>query len=91
MINPVGNLTAVAAVPAQSAPQPLTDEQRSVIQAVKAVNAAELFGEDNELTFILDRASNRPALRIVSKSTHEVVAQIPAESVLQLAEELKRK
>jgi uncharacterized FlaG/YvyC family protein len=42
-----------------------------------------LFGHDNELTFVLDRASRRAVVRIVNRDTHEVIQQIPAEYVLR--------
>lgn len=67
-----------------------SEDQRALIQAVRAVNAAELFGQSNELTFILDRATHRAIVRIVDRQTHEVVDQIPAEYVLRMAEELNR-
>jgi len=57
---------------------------------VKAVNAVELFGQNNELTFIMDRATRRAVVRIVDRKSGEVVEQIPAEYVLRMAEELKR-
>jgi flagellar protein FlaG len=84
-ISPVGGATAVALAPAQTPPRPLNQDQQAVIHAVKAVNAAALFGQDNEVTFVLDRASHHPVVRIVDKSTREVVAQIPSQAVLQLA------
>ena len=84
-ISPVGSATAVAAAPVQTAPRPLDQDQQAVIQAVKAVNSAELFGQENEVTFVLDRASHHPVVRIVNKSTREVVAQIPSQAVLELA------
>jgi uncharacterized FlaG/YvyC family protein len=87
----VGSATAVAAVQAESAPHPLNEEQRSLIQAVKAVNGAALFGQDNELTFVIDRTSHRPAVRIVNKTTREMVAQIPSQTVLELAATIKGK
>ena len=65
-------------------------EHREVIEAVKAVNAAELFGHGNELTFVFDRETKAPLLRIVDRETREVVQQIPAEYLLRLAKELKR-
>ena len=85
--NLAGNLTAVveAQAPAAAAPG-----QRQLIQAVKAVNAAEMFGQNNELTFVMDRASRRAVVRIVNRNTHEVVRQIPSEYVLRLAEESSR-
>ncbi len=76
-------------VPVETAqPRPLNDNQRSLIQAVKAVNGAELFGSRNELTLVFDRATRRTLVRIVDRETGEVVDQIPAESVLKLAEEI---
>lgn len=72
------------------APRPLAEDQRTLIQAVKAVNAAELFGQDNELTFFLDRNTHRAVVRIVNRETGEVVDQIPSEYILRMAEELKR-
>jgi uncharacterized FlaG/YvyC family protein len=72
-----------------SAPAPISQEQRSLIQAVKAVNAAEIFGQDREITFVMDRSAKRMVTRIVNRSTGEVVDQIPPEYVLRLAEENK--
>lgn len=78
--------------PAPAAATPVPSEQlahqRELIQAVKAVNAAELFGENSELTFALDRQSRRPVVRILDRKTKEVIRQIPPEYVLRMAEEL---
>ena len=68
-------------------PKQSTQDQKALIQAVKAVNAAELFGQENELTFIIDRAAKIAVVRIVNKKTGEVVQQIPTQQVLKLAEE----
>ena len=77
-----------------SAPAPVTPEQlaenRDLVQAVKALNAAASFGENHELTFLLDRNSRLPVIRIVNKKTNELVDQIPPEYVLRLAEELRQ-
>jgi flagellar protein FlaG len=62
---------------------------REVIQAVRAVNASDKLGDRNELTFSLDRRTRRPVVKIVNRSTNEVVQQIPNEEVLRLAESLK--
>ena len=64
-------------------------EQREVIQAVKAVNATEMFGQDNELQFQTDQQTRRMVLQIVNRKTKEVVSQVPPEYVLRLAEDLK--
>jgi flagellar protein FlaG len=62
-------------------------EQRQLIQAVKAVNEAKLFGQNSELTFSYDRQTRRTVMQIVDKETQEVIRQIPPEYVLRLAEE----
>ena len=82
--------TPVAVPPEPAAPPPVPAEQRALIQAVRAVNAAELFGQENELTFILDRETRRTVVRIVNRDTREVVRQIPEERVLRMAEEITR-
>jgi len=64
-------------------------QNRDLIQAVRTVNGAELFGQDNELTFLLDRETRRPILRIVSRKPNEVIRQVPPEYVLRLAEEMR--
>ena len=62
-------------------------ERRELIKAIKALNQTELFGENNELTFILDRNTHRPLMRLVDRRTREVIRQIPPESVLRMAED----
>lgn len=62
-------------------------EQRQLIQAVKAVNEAKLFGQNSELTFSYDRQTRRTVMQIVDRETQEVIRQIPPEYVLRLAEE----
>ena len=62
---------------------------REIIQAVRAVNASVKLGDNNELTFSLDRQTRRPIIKIVNRKTNEVVLQIPNEQVLRLAEDLK--
>lgn len=78
------------AVPAEaaadSAQPPVT---REVVQAVKALNQTEMFGQDNQLEFQRDQASRRMVIRVVNRKTNEVVSQVPPEYVLRLAENLK--
>jgi len=59
-------------------------------QAVKAVNGAKLFGQDAELSFLMDRESKRFVVRLVDKKTRKVIRQIPAETVLRQAECLQK-
>ncbi|MEO8661875.1 MAG: flagellar protein FlaG [Bryobacteraceae bacterium] len=61
-------------------------EQVQLIKAVKAVNSAELFGQNTELTFVMDRQSKRPVLRLVDVRTKEVIRQVPTEYALRLAQ-----
>jgi len=64
-------------------------QNRELIQAVKALNEAGLLGQNNELTFALDRQTQRPVVRIVDRATGEVIRQIPPEYILQLANDLE--
>ncbi|MBM3783172.1 MAG: flagellar protein FlaG [Acidobacteria bacterium] len=80
-----------------SHPVPVTDpgvdqkqveERREIVKAIKAINATELFGENYELTFVLDRDTHRPLLRIIDRQTREVIRQLPPEYTLRLAEQI---
>jgi flagellar protein FlaG len=59
-------------------------------QAVTAVNNAKLFGQDNELTFAMDRETKRTVIRLVDSKTRQVIRQIPAEMLLRLAAETQQ-
>jgi uncharacterized FlaG/YvyC family protein len=88
-ISSIGNnITSATGEPGGAAPA-ATAQQRGLIQAVKAVNATELFGQDSELTFVMDQKLQEMIVRVIDRSTGEVKLQIPAEYLLQLAEELK--
>lgn len=63
------------------------EDQKALIKAVGAVNAAELFGQENEVTYVVDRAAQIAVVRVINKQTGEVVDQIPTEQLLKLAEE----
>jgi flagellar protein FlaG len=65
-------------------------ERREVIQAVKAVNGAELMGQDNELMFQMDRQAQRMVIRVVNRKTGDVISQLPPEYVLRLAAEARQ-
>lgn len=82
------SLTSTAAtVPA---PADWTSEDREVVRAVKALNGTEMFGQDNQLMFRRDPDTKRMVIRVVNRTTEEVITQIPPEYVLRLAEEMKR-
>ena len=86
-VNALGQIPATT--PAPTAPEHAV-ANRDIIQAVKALNAASSFGDNNELTFMLDRNSRLAIIRIVDRKTKEVVNQIPPEYVLRMAEELRK-
>jgi uncharacterized FlaG/YvyC family protein len=87
-ISSISNLSSHLSAATQTAqPKPPTPDQKALLQAVKTVNSAQLVGEENELTFIIDRAANIAVVRIVNKKTGAVVQQIPTAQVLKMAEE----
>ena len=86
-VNGMGSIPATTPAPA---PPEQAMENRDIVQAVKALNAAQSFGDNNELSFMVDRGTKLPVIRIVNKETKEVVEQIPPEYVLRLAEELRQ-
>jgi uncharacterized FlaG/YvyC family protein len=59
-----------------------------VVSAIKGINEAGLLGNNNELTFSLDRSTRQMVIKIVDRVSGEVVEQIPRESVVRLAENL---
>jgi flagellar protein FlaG len=65
-------------------------QRRELVKAVNAVNQAEYFGSNNQVTFAIDRDSRRLVTKVVDRTTGEVVDQIPAEYLLRLAEENKQ-
>jgi uncharacterized FlaG/YvyC family protein len=77
--------------PAEMAPDRHAAENREVVQAVKALNGTEMFGQDSQLIFRRDPETHRMVIRLVNRKTEEVLAQIPEEYVLRLAEDLKPK
>lgn len=75
----------------QATPKSSSAEQQALIQAVKAVNSAGLLGQDQELTLWLVPNLHQTVVRVVNRDTREVVAEIPTERALQLAQELRSK
>ena len=89
-ISGVGRSVAIGTEVMQAIPSERVAQHREVVQAVKALNRTEMFGQDNQLTFQRDPRVQRMVVRIVNQQTQEVVAQIPNESVLQLAADLTK-
>jgi uncharacterized FlaG/YvyC family protein len=90
-LNPVNRI--VQTVPTSSAATLRSDQAaqlRELVQAVKALNQTEMFGQENELQFQRDPATRRMVIRVVNRKTKEVVAQAPPQYVLALAQDLKK-
>lgn len=79
------------AAPAEAVPAAQAAENREIVKAVQAVNGTEMFGDESQLVFQRDPESHRMVVRLVNRKTGEVIAQIPPEYVLRLAEDLKPK
>jgi flagellar protein FlaG len=86
-ISTVDRMAPVVVDPAHQRPKQMQAEDRELIRAVKKVNEARLLGSESELTFVLDRETMKPLVRIVDRETKEVLRQIPPEYVLRLASE----
>jgi len=83
-------LNAVGSGAAVSSPTPVDDfPPREVVAAVRQINRAELMGEGRELTFARDPQTRQRVIQIIDQNTGDVVDQLPPETVLQLAEQLK--
>jgi len=63
-------------------------ENREVVQAVKALNNTEMFGQENGLVFQKDPQTQRMVIKW-SIGNQGGRSQIPAEYLLQLAANLK--
>jgi len=70
-------------------PVHLQPENREIIKAVQAANKSELFGDNNEATFVVSGKSRKPVVRIVNRQTRELVREIPAAYLQRLAEDAK--
>ncbi len=88
-VNAVNPSDHALSAPVQAIPAERAAENRDVVLAVKALNATEMFGQGNELTFQMDAQSKRMVIRVVNRQTKEVVSQVPPEYVLRLSEDLK--
>ena len=87
-ISSVTNATASTAATPQASPEPATPDQRAAIQAVRSIDTTDLFGADKELTFVRDLETQKTVARIIDTQTGELVAQLPPEDILRMAEEV---
>ncbi len=90
-VNSLNRITQGAPAVATPVSADAVAEKRQVVQAVKALNKSEMFGEDNGLEFQRDPSSKRWVVKVVNRTTGDVVSQVPAEYVLRLADDLRQK
>jgi uncharacterized FlaG/YvyC family protein len=62
-------------------------QRRQLLQAARSVNESGVLGQ-NQLVFLLDPQTHRAVIRVVDRTTQQVISQIPPEYVLRLAQEL---
>ena len=89
-VNALNRITQALPAAATAIPADKATENREVVQAVKALNNTEMFGQENDLVFQRDPQTQRMIIKIVNRNTKDVVSQIPPEYVLRLAEDLKQ-
>jgi flagellar protein FlaG len=89
-VNSFNRIAQGAAATATPIPPENASQNRQVVQAVKALNRSEMFGEQNNLEFRRDPDTRRMVVKVVNRNTGEVVSQIPPEYVLRLSESLKQ-
>ena len=84
--NPITSSTDLSAgvSPAEAA------ARQQVVHAIRTLSEANIFGENRELTFNLDRASHRMVIRVIDRDTRETIMQLPSEYVLQLSASLQK-
>jgi uncharacterized FlaG/YvyC family protein len=63
---------------------------RAVRNAIAVINESELLGFDRELRFSTDPQSRLGIVQVLSRSTGQVIVQLPSEFVLNLAQNLQK-
>ena len=90
-VNTLSRIAGAAPAVATPVSADAASQNRQVVQAVKALNKSEMFGEDNGLEFQKDPDSKRWVVKVVNKTTGDVISQVPAEYLLRLADSLQQK
>lgn len=60
-----------------------------VDEALQIVNKAAVF-EQRSLSFMMDEASGRSIIKVIDRSTEQLIRQIPSEELLKVAQDIKR-
>jgi uncharacterized FlaG/YvyC family protein len=80
---------AIMGTTTTSTPSNSDVQVRQVIAAIHDMNKSELMGEGRQVSFARDPDTHKPVIQIIDESTGEVLDQLPPESFLKLAEQLK--
>ena len=70
---------------AERGSQEQSARNRELAKAIRAINENAVFGPGSELRFTVDRETGRRLIRIVDRTTNEVINQIPTEEVIRMA------
>lgn len=89
-ITSVHRTVPAASSAADATPAETAAESRQLIQAIKAVNGTELLGQDYELQYQKEAKKQQLIVRLLNRRTDELVAVVPVEYVLRLAEQFSR-
>jgi uncharacterized FlaG/YvyC family protein len=68
---------------------PNTNSTRTVQDAIAVINEIELLGFDRELRYSTDPQSKLGVVQVLSRSSGQVIAQIPSELILDFAQNLQ--
>lgn len=63
--------------------------ETEVDEALDIVNKAAVF-EQRSLSFMMDEASGRSIIKVIDRSTEQLIRQIPSEELLKVAQDIKR-
>jgi len=69
--------------------QPQAATIAEVDNALNVVNKAAIF-EQRSLSFMVDEASGRSIIKVIDRSTDQLIRQIPSEELLKVAQDIKR-
>ncbi|GHG69220.1 flagella locus protein FlaG [Alishewanella longhuensis] len=79
-------VSSESVLPSQVQTIPSTEQ---VTEALNVVNKAAVF-EQRSLSFMMDETSGRSIIKVMDKSTDQVIRQIPSEELLKVAQDIKR-
>lgn len=60
-----------------------------VDEALNVLNQAAVF-EQRSLSFMVDEVSGRSIIKVIDRSTEQLIRQIPSEELLKVAQDIKR-